>query len=103
MGVASFLVGDASPNTGYTTPVADAKNQLNAIVSQKIEVAPGLIVLRVVPDGWDLPTFSPGQFAVLGLSPEAPRCDGSGIEEPDAAGRKVDPEGLLHRIVFGLP
>jgi len=90
MGVASFLVGDASPNTGYTTPVADAKNQLNAIVSQKIEVAPGLIVLRVVPDGWDLPTFSPGQFAVLGLSPEAPRCDGSGIEDQTPrAGRLI--------------
>jgi len=28
---------------------------LNASVAQKIEVAPGLIILRVVPDGWDLP------------------------------------------------
>jgi len=46
---------------------------LNAIVTQKIEVAPGLMVIRVVPDGWELPEFEPGQFAVLGLPPEAGR------------------------------
>ncbi len=70
--------------------MADPKNRLNAIVSQKIEVAPGLIVLRVVPDGWDLPRFSPGQFAVLGLPPEAQRCAGSGIEEQTPrAGRLI--------------
>lgn len=46
---------------------------LNAVVTTKIEVAPGLMVIRVVPDGWDLPDFSPGQFAVLGLPPEADR------------------------------
>ena len=40
--------------------------QLNAIVTQRIEVAPGLIILRVSPDGWDLPEFEAGQFAVLG-------------------------------------
>jgi ferredoxin--NADP+ reductase len=50
------------------------KDRLNAIVSHKIEVAPGLIVLRVVPDGWSLAQFTPGQFAVLGLPPEAARC-----------------------------
>ena len=40
---------------------------LNAIVTQRVEVAPGLIVLRVVPDGGPVPAFKPGQFAVLGL------------------------------------
>ncbi len=48
-------------------------NQMNAVVTQRIEVAPGLIILRVAPDGWDLPPFKPGQFAVLGLPPETPR------------------------------
>ncbi len=70
--------------------MSDKKNPLNAIVSQKIEVAPGLIVLRVVPDGCDMPDFSPGQFAVLGLPPEAPRCDGSGSDEQTPrAGRLI--------------
>jgi ferredoxin--NADP+ reductase len=50
-----------------------AETGLNAVVAQRIEVAPGLVILRVVPDGWELPEFKPGQFAVLGLPPEAPR------------------------------
>jgi len=48
-------------------------DQLNAIVAQRIEVSPGLIILRVVPDGWELPEFEAGQFAVLGLSRTSPR------------------------------
>jgi ferredoxin--NADP+ reductase len=51
-----------------------AVRELNAIVSQKVEVAPGLIIIRIVPDGWELPVFKPGQYTVLGLSGEAPRC-----------------------------
>lgn len=55
--------------------------ELNAVVQQRYEVAPGLMVLRVVADGWDLPEFKPGQFAVLGLPPDAARCTGSDTEE----------------------
>jgi ferredoxin--NADP+ reductase len=58
-----------------------SEKDLNAIVSHIIEVAPGLVVLRVVPDGWSLPEFIPGQFAVLGLPPDAPRCAASDAEE----------------------
>ena len=58
-----------------------AKQELNAVVRQRDEVAPGLMVLRVAPDGWELPEFKPGQFAVLGLPPQAPRCEGSDGEE----------------------
>ena len=47
--------------------------ELNATVIQRIEVSPGLVILRVVPDGWELPDFEAGQFAVLGLPPTAPR------------------------------
>jgi len=47
--------------------------ELNAVVVQRVEVAPGLLVLRVSPVGWELPSFRPGQFAVLGLPAEAPR------------------------------
>lgn len=53
----------------------------NAIVSQRIEVAPGLMVMRVVPDGWTLPPFRPGQFGVLGLPGSAPRCTLSDTED----------------------
>lgn len=65
---------------------------LNAIVSQRIEVAPGLIILRVVPDGWELPHFTPGQFAVLGLPTSAPRCEFSDPEE-----KPPDPARLVRR------
>jgi ferredoxin/flavodoxin---NADP+ reductase len=47
--------------------------ELNAIVTHRIEVASGLIILRVAPDGWDLPKWSSGQFGVLGLPASAER------------------------------
>ena len=46
---------------------------LNAVVTHRIEVASGLIILRVAPDGWELPVWEPGQFTVLGLPASAPR------------------------------
>ena len=69
---------------------------LNAVVQQRIEVAPGLMVIRVVPDGWQLPEFTPGQFAVLGLPPEAPRCD---IADPDEEEHKP---GVLIRRAYSV-
>ncbi len=56
-------------------------NQSNAILVQSIEVSPGLRILRIVPDGWELPDFVPGQFAVLGLPGLAKRCDVCDPEE----------------------
>jgi len=73
-------------------PETKTKDSLNAIVSHKIEVAPGLMVLRVVPDGWSLPEFTAGQFAVIGLPGEAARCDGSEVEE-----RSPKPGRLIRR------
>ncbi len=67
-------------------------SRLNAIVSLKLEVAPGLIVLRVAPDGWELPAFTPGQFAVLGLPPEAARCADS---DPEGEGGR--PARMIRR------
>ncbi len=55
---------------------------LNAIVTRRINLAPGLWVLQVAPDGWDLPPFIPGQFAMLGLPASAPRAPGAEPEEP---------------------
>lgn len=65
---------------------------LNAIVSQKIEVSPGLIILRIVPDGWDLPDYKAGQFTVLGLPGTADRHEFSDEEIPLKA-----PEKLIRR------
>jgi len=70
--------------------------ELNAVVQQRFEVAPGLMVIRVAPDGWRLPEFSPGQFAVLGLPPEAPRCENSDDEE------QVPKPGKLIRRAYSI-
>ena len=56
--------------------------QLNAIVTHRTEVASGLIILRVAPDGWELPKWEAGQFAVLGLPESAPRTLLSDPEPP---------------------
>lgn len=48
--------------------------EYNATVAQRVEVAPGLIILRVVPD--KLPfEFKPGQYVVLGLKASEKRID----------------------------
>ncbi len=66
-----------------------AKATVNAVVSQRIEIAPGLIVLRVVPDGWELPDFQAGQFAVLGMPGSAPRFPGTDPDEKPIAPDKM--------------
>lgn len=67
-----------------------AKRELNAIVTHRIDLAPGLMVLRVAPDGWDLPDFKPGQYTVLGLPGSSPRCTECDPEErPPPADRLI--------------
>jgi ferredoxin/flavodoxin---NADP+ reductase len=68
-------------------------SELNAVVTGRIEAAPGLLILRVAPDGWELPPFVAGQFAVLGLPASAPRVALSDPEEPDGA----DPDRIIRR------
>ena len=65
---------------------------LNAVVALRTEISPWLIILRVVPDGWQLPDFAPGQFAVLGLPGATPRC---AMAEPEEA--PSDPNKLIRR------
>ena len=69
-----------------------AQDLTNAIVSQKIEVTPELIILQVKAEGWDIPAFVPGQFAVLGLPGVAPRSERSEPEEGSP-----DPNRLIRR------
>jgi ferredoxin--NADP+ reductase len=69
-----------------------AHAELNAVLTHRIEVAPGLVILRVAPNGWTYPPFQPGQFAVLGLPPSAPRVALSDPEPPPQ-----DPDRLIRR------
>jgi ferredoxin--NADP+ reductase len=62
---------------------------LNAIVTHRIEVASGLIILRVTPDGWELPEWSSGQFGILGLPESAPRTRLSDPEPQNLDGDKL--------------
>lgn len=66
--------------------------ELNAIVTQRIEAAAGLLILRVAPDGWKLPEFVPGQYLVLGLPASAPRV---ALSDPDPA--PPGPDKLIRR------
>jgi len=69
-----------------------AEPALNAVVTLRDEISPWLMILRVVPRGWELPDFVPGQFAVLGLPGSAPRCALAEPEDPPAA-----PDRLIRR------
>lgn len=66
--------------------------ELNAIVSETILVNAETLIIRVVPDGWELAEHHPGQYCVIGLPGSALRCD---LSEPDE--QKVDPEKMIIR------
>ena len=65
---------------------------LNAFVTSKIELSPRVMTLRVSANGWDLPDFTPGQFAVLGLPGSAPRAEWSEAEPIPS-----DPNKMIRR------
>jgi ferredoxin/flavodoxin---NADP+ reductase len=67
-------------------------SELNAVVALRIEISPWLIILRVAPEGWSLPDFTPGQFAVLGLPGSAPRYT---LSDPEDS--PPDPEKMIRR------
>jgi len=57
------------------------KQELNATLVQRIDLTADLSIMRFLPDGWEIPPYEPGQFAVLGLPGSAPRCTASKPEE----------------------
>jgi ferredoxin--NADP+ reductase len=62
--------------------------EYNATVSSRVEVAPGLVILRVVPD--NLPfEFKAGQYVVLGLKASERRIDESEAEAPSVVASAV--------------
>jgi ferredoxin/flavodoxin---NADP+ reductase len=66
--------------------------ELNAVVTQRIDLAPGLMVLRITPETGPVPVFQPGQFAVVGLPASAPRTP---LADPEEAGG--DPGRFIRR------
>ncbi|MBI1388729.1 MAG: hypothetical protein GC154_09815 [bacterium] len=70
------------------------KLDYNARITQRIEIAPGLIILRITPDG-ELFPFLPGQYTVLGLRRGEPRCEGSEPESDEL--RQRDSDEMIRR------
>ena len=66
---------------------------LNAIVTLRNEVSPWLMILQVVPDGWEIPEYVPGHFTALGLPGSASRCI---LAEPEIS--PPDPDKLIKRV-----
>ena len=64
-----------------------AEQILNAVVTLRNEVSPWLMILQVIPDGWNFPDYVPGQITSLGLFSSASRCalaePESGVAAPD--------------------
>jgi ferredoxin--NADP+ reductase len=67
--------------------------ELNAIVGDITPITPDALILRVIPDGWELGEYQAGQFVVLGLPMSAPRIPLSDPEEEEAE----DPEQMVIR------
>lgn len=70
-----------------------AEREPNAVVTQRIEITPDLVKLRLVPDGWELPDFKPGQYLAVGLPGSAPRSERAEAEDNPPA----DPNKLIMR------
>jgi len=63
--------------------------ELNAVLTARRDIAPGLAVFRVKPEGWDIREFKAGQYVVLGLPGSAPRCPEADEEETPAPPEKL--------------
>ncbi len=69
-----------------------AEPTYNAVVTLRNLVSPWLMILQVVPDGWDVPEYIPGQFTSLGLLGSSPRCD---LAQPEISA--AAPDKLIKR------
>ena len=50
------------------------ETEYNSVVTQIVQVSPIMKIIRVKPEGWQLPEFQAGQFVALGLYEDVPRC-----------------------------
>ena len=67
-------------------------NELNAVISQVIQVSPIMKIMRVVPVGWELKEFEAGQFVALFLPGSAERCAEATEEHEES-----DPNKMIKR------
>ncbi len=63
------------------------KQNLNALVTSRVELSPRVMILRVASKDGQLSDFTAGQFAVLGLPGSAPRC---ALSEPELSPSNSD-------------
>jgi len=68
------------------------KIEYNAVVINRIEVAPGLAKFHIAPIGWELSPFEPGQFVAIGLFGSAERYT---FSDPEV--KPSDPEKIIRR------
>lgn len=66
--------------------------ELNCYVTQIMQVSPIMKIIRLKPDGWQLPDYKAGQFVALGLYASAERCAEATEEHTELA-----PEKLIKR------
>ena len=74
--------------------------EYNATVSSRVEVAPGLIILRVAPDNVPF-EFKSGQYVVLGLKASEPLVDESVAQAPVVTG--AAPSSIFVAAAEGTP
>ncbi|MFN8256091.1 MAG: ferredoxin--NADP reductase [Bacteroidales bacterium] len=67
-------------------------DELNCFVTQILQVSPIMKIIRIKPDGWQLPEYKPGQFIALGLYASAPRCPEATQEHT-----QLEPDKLIKR------
>ncbi len=63
--------------------------ELNSVVTQVMRISPVNIIVRVSPDGWEIPDFEAGQFAVLYLPGSASRCENAQPEDKEVEATKM--------------
>jgi ferredoxin/flavodoxin---NADP+ reductase len=69
-----------------------ASAEYNAVVTERIDVASGLMILRVSTTSAPLPQFKAGQYSILGMLGSAPRAP---FTDPDET--PPDPNKLIRR------
>jgi len=62
---------------------------MNAIVVAKVQISESLLILRIAPIGWEIPSYFAGQYAMIGLPSTAQRWTESGLVSEDAATEKL--------------
>ena len=70
-------------------PIKENTEATNSIITNVIKVSPMMRIIRVKPDGWKLPEYKSGQFAVIGLLPEVERYHLSTEEYKENAPNKM--------------